>query len=337
MRKYLPQKKITYFMVVCALLVFGIWGIYKFLFESSSISSANNSASQLVVQTNPDDIDTDDLLTKSSAGDGIPDWEKALWGLDPKTTTAPDGTPDAEYIKNKQDELKNAAGTSTDQSATTNTDTDDSSSDLTETDKFARQFFATFLALKQSGQVDSTTIDNLSGALGQNIVNPDLPDKYSETDITTADDGQDSDQDYYTQVQNLFASYKNTQIGQEITIVAGVIGDDSATLDQKTEAEAELDSIADAYQDFAQKLISIPTPSDLVSYELEIANNAYNTGLSVQNLSKAIDDPILGLSGLSQYQKYSDALVSSATNLKTYLSTAPSADTSSDNSDIINQ
>ena len=329
MRKYFPKKRTTYLIVVIAFLLLLFLGIYKLFFGSTKVSATNATAQELIAEQ--DNLLTDNLLQKSTAGDGIPDWEKALWGLDPKKTTAPDGTPDAVYIQKKQAELQAASGTTASQN-TASTD----SSNLSETDKFARQFFATFVALKQSGQVDSSTINDLSESLGQNIVNPDLPDKYSQTDIVTTDGGSVNDQKYYAQVKNLFANYKSTNIGEEIDITASVIGSDSVTLDQKTEAQAELETIASAYEDFAAKLVAIPVPSDLATYSVKIANNSYNTGLSVENLSKAIDDPILGLSGLSQYQQYSDGFISAGTDLKNYISSL-SASESSSSSAIINQ
>jgi hypothetical protein len=36
-------------------------------------------------------------------------------------------------------------------------------------------------------------------------------------------------------------------------------------------------------------------------------------------MAKVVDDPIVGLSGLSQYQKYSNALISAVGNLKAIL------------------
>ena len=60
-------------------------------------------------------------------------------------------------------------------------------------------------------------------------------------------------------------------------------------------------------------------PQSLADYHLRIANSANDTGISVLNMGKVANDPIVGLSGLSQYQKYSDNLVKAVTDLETFL------------------
>ena len=56
-----------------------------------------------------------------------------------------------------------------------------------------------------------------------------------------------------------------------------------------------------------------------MQYHLHIANSSNNTGISVSNMAKITSDPVVGLSGLSQYQKYSDDLVKAVTDLETFL------------------
>ena len=65
--------------------------------------------------------------------------------------------------------------------------------------------------------------------------------------------------------------------------------------------------------------MQMSVPQSLADYHLRIANSANNTGISVSNMEKIVNDPIIGLSGLSQYQKYSDDLVKAVTDLETFL------------------
>ena len=66
-------------------------------------------------------------------------------------------------------------------------------------------------------------------------------------------------------------------------------------------------------------MMSIKVPSELVSYHLLIANNSNNTGISVLNMAQIIKDPLIGLEGISQYQKYSAELVKAVADLETIL------------------
>ncbi|MCE9585675.1 thrombospondin type 3 repeat-containing protein [Candidatus Nomurabacteria bacterium] len=305
-KKYLPSKKFSYIAITILALFLIIFFIYKVFFgigHSVNFKKQNNKLSTLST--------TDDLLQQDSDGDGILDWEEALWGTDPLKKVTFNNIPDTQYIKQKKDDLK----LNSDENNPENT------TDLTETDKFAREFFATYLALQQSGQIDQTTMNNLSSSLGQKIIDPTLENKYSQSDFEIKETTKETEIEYYTKVQNLFATYKNTQIGEEVNIIADITNNENATDAEQYEAENELLKTANAYQDFAKKLTKITVPSDLISYHTNITNNSYNLGVSVKNMSKTINDPVVGLSGLAQYQQYSEDFIKSVNDLKTYLIT----------------
>ncbi len=244
------------------------------------------------------------LMVKDSDGDRVLDWEEALWGTDKDKVATFNETPDANYIENKKREL-NIDQTATDEN-------------LTETDKFARQFFSAYSAMKVSGQVDSQTINNFGTALGQKIVNPALIDRYSQKDIKIGvSDDANSREKYYNTVKKLFESYQSVGVGEELIIVSGGLTAYSST--GKESQPTQLLAIAGAYQDFAQKVIDIAIPKSLTEYHLRIANSSNNTGISVYNMAKITGDPIVGLSGLSQYQKYSEELATAVSDLETTL------------------
>lgn len=249
-----------------------------------------------------------ELIQNDTDGDGIPDWEEALWGTDKNKKITFNDTSDITYINNKKKELK------IEQSV--------NQTKLTETEKFAREFFASYSAMKSSGQVDNNTINSFSNALGQKIVNPNLIDRYSQTDLKINNKNDSATkQKYYATVKILLKSYQSLGIGDELDIVNKELAANSATgLTSNTDQYAKLSVIANAYQDFAKKIITeLEVPQTLVPYHLQIANSANNTGISVLNMAKVISDPIVGLSGLSQYRKYSDDLVKAVADLESFL------------------
>lgn len=109
-------------------------------------------------------------------------------------------------------------------------------------------------------------------------------------------------------------------MGNELDLVSQALASNSADgTSSNTSQYDKLPAIASAYQNFAQKVMELSVPQSLAEYHLRIANSANNTGISVSNLGKIASDPIVGLSGLSQYQKYSDDLVKAVTDLEAYL------------------
>ncbi len=188
--KYLPSKKfliITSFSIVLAVIVFMIF------FMSSSGENFSVTAKKNDIPLKVENQTITDLIQNDSDGDGIADWEEALWGTDKNKKITFNDMPDATYIENKKKELK----------IEQNID----ETKLTETEKFAREFFTSYSAMKSSGQIDKDTINSFSNALGQKIVNPTLIDRYKDTDlkINNSDDVT-SKQKYYTDMQKLFKS-----------------------------------------------------------------------------------------------------------------------------------
>ena len=303
--KYLPSKK---FIIITSIILVLVIVIFVVFFMSSSgenftIGGKKDTALKVENQS------ITDLMGKDTDGDGIPDWEENLWGTDPNKKITFNNTPDATYIENKKKELNIEQGASADEQ------------NLTETEKFAREFFASYSAMKSSGQVDSNTINNFSSSLGQNIVNPSLIDRYKATDvkISTTDDLA-SKQKYYQDIQKLFKSYQSTGLGDELDIISqGLATNSTNGTTDNTDKYSKLLTIGNAYQDFAKKVMGMGVPQSLSEYHLRIANSSNNTGISVSNMTKITNDPIVGLSGLSQYQKYSDNLVKAVSDLEANL------------------
>jgi len=299
-KNYLPSKKFTYVFIACVIALVVFFLISNIFFGKNSfvaLSKKGNLQNEKITLNN--------LLQKDSDGDGVMDWEEALWGTDLNKKASFNDISDSEYIKNKREELKisDGEGLALEEEG------------LTETDKFAQEFFASLSAMKQSGQIDQNTINNVSANLGQNIVDPTLVGKYTEKDIKLSkNDGVDMQKSYYTNAQNLFESYKEKGIGDELEIVSVIVG--SENVQTSKDSIDKLTKIANAYQEFAEKMVELKVPESLMQNHIEIINNANNTGISVRNMIKVVDDPIVGLSGLSQYQQYSDDLIASVGDLK---------------------
>ncbi|MCM2338931.1 MAG: hypothetical protein NDI62_00535 [Burkholderiales bacterium] len=302
--KYLPSKKFA--IIASSVIVLGTI-IFVIFFMSSdgenfiTGNKKNNSALKVENQT------IAELIQKDSDKDGITDWEEDLWGTDKNKKITFGDMNDATYIENKKKELKIESSVN--------------ETKLTETEKFAREFFTSYSAMKSSGEIDDETIKNFSSALGQKIVNPELIDKYTESDININNiDNLESRKEYYEKIRNIFKKYQSSGLGDELEIISTGLALNSSNENIKDSTEYEkLPTIAKAYQEFAKEITKVSVPKNLKEYHLSIANSANNTGISVLGMAKIVSDPVVGLSGLSQYQKYSDSLIKTVTDLETFL------------------
>lgn len=294
-KPYLPSKQfqtVVVFLIVLVAIGFGV-----FYFFSKDEKFSRNKDLEINKKTIYEIIDTD------TDGDTVPDWEESLWGTDKNKRVTFEGVNDAEYISNKKKAL--------------NLTSDVEVANLSETESFAREFFTAYLALKSADGVNNSDINSFSEALGQKIVNPDLTDVYTDSQTKKSNkDDLESQLDYYQDISSLFNKYKESGLGDELNIISkGLL---TYQNEGKIEKYNELLLIGESYQEFAKQALEIAVPQSLSTYHLNIINASNNTGVSVINMSKVIEDPIIGLSGLSSYQKYSDELVSEVESLENY-------------------
>jgi hypothetical protein len=318
MKKYLPSKKFVHFLIGIAVLGIIFFLAFNFSPQKKFFFFQKDEAPALQAGN----LTINGLIARDSDGDGVPDWEEALWGTDPHNKET-FGMPDATYIANKKKAL--------------NINQPADNGNLNETEKFARNFFVAYTAMKTSGQVDDSTINNVSNALGQQISSSSIVDQYSEKDIQIAkSDTKEDEKNYYIAAGNLFEKYKAEGVGSELEAAGEVAAGGDAG---DTQGQNNLVKISGAYQEFAQKLLLVPVPQSLADYALKIINSANNTGIAVSNMSQMMTDPVVGISGISQYEKYSDDLINSVHDLESFLATngiIPESDVSSDTSDNSN-
>ncbi|MGH7249713.1 MAG: hypothetical protein ACREGC_01950, partial [Minisyncoccia bacterium] len=198
------------------------------MFENKIVFLGNNAENGLTYSN----ATVQDLVTKDTDGDGVPDWEETLYGLDPNNKETTPGIPDSTAMAKMQSSDKYGSA------STTNND-GEVAGVTTKTDQFSQQLFATVTALNQNGSIDPNTVDQISGSLANQIQNSTPRKVYLISDIKVLNDNSaKAAQTYFDSLDALHKKYPAS--GNVVDILQ------RATADQNninTNALSELDPI----------------------------------------------------------------------------------------------
>ena len=243
-----------------------------------------------------------DLVNKDTDGDGVLDWEENLWGTDPnKKDTNGDGVGDKAEIE----KIKAENNTNEENAAPID------ENNLTETDKFARELFATISTLNQSGQVDQETVDKITDALADRIKNNPPRKIYKITDIKTSKETGKTAVTKYNDALN--ALYKKYPINGDVISIFNELTSDQDTTDQKV--LNSLDPIIKQTSLFVDGMTKISTPVFVVNEHLALLNSLERILENLTDVKMIDKDIIIALAGISQYDQNSDDLENAVTNL----------------------
>ena len=283
---YLPSKQFRLRLAVLVALVAVIMSVYELFTFIHNRQEAANHPTPLAIK---------DLVQKDSNNNGIPDWEEALWGLDPTKN----GDTNKEFIMAKRQALTQGA----------DAQPVPASQSTPENQQLAQDFFATLMTLQQTGNLDDNSLQTISDAIGQKITAPSIPDVYTidmakQVPLTKA-----SYNAYVTAYANLLIKYKDANIGNELSYIdVGLQNKDPGAL-------AVAQKIATSYRAFGKDLMATPVPDFIAATNVSLANNYDKTGQSIGGLTQILSDPIVGMKAVINYKKYNDALINDINTL----------------------
>lgn len=299
-RSYLPSGK--FLGIALSLLIVGGLLTFAFYFpknEDLTYSNPNADVSPQVLEniiSATGNIDTDE--------DSLPDWQEVLWKTDPKNPdTDGDGTSDGEEVgkrrdpltKGPNDALKNLEASGGSASAET----------LTKTDVLARQLFAEYAKLKQSGQSVSSTTEQLLIAklLAEDSTEP--PRLYTEAEISVIkDDSILALKKYGNDMGKILKRnpYEVTKNGELVIFQNAIEKDDRVEI-------ARLDLIIANYQTIVADLLRVSVPESLVKEHLAFVNNINAVLQGIKDMRGIFEDSYTALSGLKRYTEARSNLV----------------------------
>lgn len=237
----------------------------------------------------------DDEINRDSDGDGLYDWEEALWGTDSENPDSNgNGIKDGDEVRKNQNTKEDA-------------------SKLTETDAFARQFMAATLSLKQSGSLNQENLNKVTDSLINSINNEEIEPKYTFLDQKIVSDNEKNIKNYFNSIDLLTSEYTNSLLGGELTVV------EMALKNNDEKKLLELDSYINSYDKLINMSIRMDTPAAISKTQLSLSNNFYAIKIATQNMKNIFSDPLVGTIGISQYKKYENKIVNDLSAIETYL------------------
>jgi hypothetical protein len=248
-----------------------------------------------------------DLINKSTTGDGIPDWEKVLLGLDPTKTENVPGVPDSVTIQKMMQANQGNAQTSTDNAS------------LSQTDKVSREFFATVASLEQSGAIDANgnmdqaTQDQLTNSLINNIQNSPQRKIYALSDIKITNDNSVTAVRKYNTILNNLSPTNPTE--SNVPEILQKFAPDDTGNNTNPAVLSQLTPIITKLAAFESGMIATQVPQSLASLHLDAINSIEAVIENLSDLQEYSTDPIIAFSGMSKYQQDSDTMASNLTSL----------------------
>ncbi|MEK7539172.1 MAG: hypothetical protein AAB595_00815 [Patescibacteria group bacterium] len=287
-----------------------VFVVALFLLKTTSVFK-NKETYQSVNQENSltyDNVTIKDLVNKDTDGDGIPDWEEGLYGLDPtKKETAP-GTPDNVAIgKLKSKTEQNQQGLP----LLENRD-NQGKENLTQTDKFSRELFATVAAASQNGPMDQATIDALSASLADKIQNSPPRKVFLISEIkTTSDDSVKT----FTNYINTFNSLQKKYPAMDYTVldVLQKFMVDENTVDSSV--LVKLDPIIEQTKKVVEGMVKMTVPQSVSTLHLNVVNSLERLVENISDIKLYDSDTIMALGGISKYEENMTKLDSEVDNL----------------------
>jgi hypothetical protein len=282
-------------------------GLFAVAAISGAYVLATGAAAPNVAQASGETALLGQIATKDSTGDGLPDWEKALYGI-PLTATTTDyfnlGMTDGEAVA-KGLIVPIAATPGAPAPATSVTATDTAASfGLTApspgslTNVFAQNFFALYTSAEQSNS-DSLSDDQINDLATealtelQGSVTP-APDFMTAREVKVSGTGGAAMRAYAANAEAVFAAHSVQLPESELQYLQDYLNGNTTTL-------ASISQIATAYTAIATGLAALSVPQEAASTHLALVNALARIGETSTDFSNVDTDPLAAMLALQLY------------------------------------
>ena len=268
------------------------------------------------------------IATKDSSGDGLPDWEKALYGIPVNATTTDYfhiGMTDGEAVtKGLIVPIAIAdipVATSSASSFVVDPSLPPASAKGTLTAIFAQNFFTLYLAAKQAnGGADLSA--NQTSAIANQAINSfaesfkPTPDFKSTQDLTVSGSGPAALKAFAVSAEAVFKQNTSTATTSELQYLQ------YAAQGNDTNALTQLTAIAKGYRESAVGLSVLPVPTELAADDLILINQMMRISEIITDFTKVNTDVLATILALEQYPQAVLSLADAFTHVGAVYATA---------------
>ncbi|PIR83025.1 hypothetical protein COU19_02570 [Candidatus Kaiserbacteria bacterium CG10_big_fil_rev_8_21_14_0_10_56_12] len=246
------------------------------------------------------------IAARDSDGDGLPDWEEALYGTNPQVVdTFHLGMTDSQAVAKGLIVPKAVTATLASTTPKGNVVSTDPAlppapAEGTLTAGFAENFFSLYLAALRAsgdGNLSDTDLQNIAtqalADLAQSVVL--TPDYKSLRNLHTEGSGPDALRRFAAAADAVFIANKNTATKSEIYYLQALVeqkGDDAA---------AKLLAISKLYRTTAAGLAVLPVPAELAPDYLQLINAMARLSNLTEDFTRVDTDPLTTMLALQQY------------------------------------
>ena len=286
-----PTRKIIPVFIVCLIVIGGIFALLEYKNQAKTI---NNEA----VLSVTDQKLIDSVATKDTDGDGLKDWEEALWQTTPNNPdTDADGTNDGEEIAQNRDPLKK--GPNDQLTLETASTTPKTASPLTTSAQFSRELFTRYVTLKQNGGGDPADFENYSD-LVQTYIDKEATvmaaKTYAAADFKViANETPDDIRRYGNEFGALFIADEIPDMENELVVLQ------RATENNNPLELTKLDANIAAYKKILNGLLKISVPKTFLPDHLTLTNAIATVLVGIEAMKLTFSDPIKAAAGLKNY------------------------------------
>lgn len=270
------------------------------------------------------------LATRDSTGDGLPDWQKALYGIPLNSGTTDyfnlgmtDGEAVARGLIVPRAIADISVATSSGQSVIVDPSLPPAPAEGTLTDAFARSFFTLYMNAKAANggvELSATQIDSLTSqafdALSSLVTT--APDYKSAKDITVSGTGADALKTFAASAEAIILKNRNASDAtkDEVLYLQDAIEKNDTT------ALSHIVSIAKMYRDTAVGLATLPVPVELAASDIALINVMMRASGIASDFARVNTDPLAAMLALSQYVQISQTVEQTIINISNVYATA---------------
>jgi hypothetical protein len=141
------------------------------------------------------------------------------------------------------------------------------------------------------------------------MVSPPQSKLYTQQDLTIASSSKDALHTYGNALMSVLEAHSAASMQQTLVVIA------TANDNKNTSELNNLVPIEAGYRALAKDIATIPVPQTMAPFQLQVINDFVQIADTFPDMQHFIDDPVLGLEGLKQYQTLTGEAARVLTNI----------------------